>query len=72
MTMIDAIETARKEWQKQYGNCAMCSAGDTPKDGLHRNKYRCGNAVTCTLCINAGMQHGDQCAACGRIEMSAT
>lgn len=50
------------------GKCSMCAVGDEPVNGLHRGQYRCGNEETCMLCHNAGMEYGDQCAACGRIE----
>jgi len=63
-----AIDAAQKADHAENGKCAMCTIGDEPTGGLHRGQHRCGNNDTCTLCHNAGMEYGDQCAACGRIE----
>ena len=63
-----AIDRARKEDHLKNGKCAMCAAGDEPLDGLHRGTYPCGNENTCIFCHNAGMEYGDQCSGCGRIE----
>ena len=68
MSLEEAISKARTASHHADGKCSMCAAGDEPENGLHRGQYRCGNEATCTLCHNAGMEYGDQCAACGRIE----
>jgi hypothetical protein len=68
MSLEEAISKARTASHHADGKCSMCAAGDEPENGLHRGQYRCGNEETCTLCHNAGMEYGDQCAACGRIE----
>lgn len=68
MGLTEATERARQTSRHRDGKCSMCAAGDEPENGLHRKQYRCGNEGTCSLCNNAGMEHGDQCAACGRIE----
>lgn len=68
MGLEEAVTRARKEWRHKHGKCTMCTVGDEPKNGLHAGEHRCGNEDTCTLCHNAGMEYGDQCAACGRIE----
>lgn len=68
MGLREAINKARKTDHMKNGKCAMCAIGDEPLNGLHRDRFYCGNEVTCTLCHNAGMEYGDQCAACGRIE----
>lgn len=67
-----AVEKARHQSHMEDGKCSMCASGDEPENGLHRGEYRCGNAETCILCHNAGMEYGDQCAACGRIEKHKT
>ena len=64
----EAIKNAREASHHSDGKCSMCAVGDEPVNGLHRGQYRCGNNDTCTLCHNAGMEYGDQCATCGRIE----
>lgn len=62
------VERAREASHHEDGKCSMCAAGDEPENGVHRGQYRCGNEDACMLCRNAGMEYGDQCAACGRIE----
>ena len=71
MSLIDAINAAQKSWEGEHGKCSVCAIGDEPVNGLHRDKHPCGNEDTCLLCKNAGMEYGDQCAACGRIEKTA-
>ena len=71
MSLLDAIDAAQKSWEAEHGKCTMCACGDEPQGGLHRGKHPCGNEITCLLCHNAGMEYGDQCAACGRIEKRA-
>lgn len=68
MSLSEAVERARKKFHFERGKCSMCAIGDEPVNGLHHGKYKCGNEDTCTLCHNAGMEHNEQCAACGRIE----
>ena len=68
MTLDEAICQARKNHHMRDGKCAMCASGDIPKNGLHHNKYWCGNNDTCVLCHNSGMKYGEQCKACGGIE----
>ena len=63
-------EAARIESYHKHGNCLLCHLGYQPRNGLHEDKHRCGNNDTCSICHNAGMENGDQCAACGRIEKS--
>lgn len=70
MNLSEAIEKARKKSHLEDGKCSMCAIGDEPYGGLHRGQHKCGNNDTCILCHNAGMEYGDQCAACGRIEKS--
>lgn len=67
MTLEKAIDTAEKKWQHKHGKCTMCAIGDEPVNGRH-GEHSCGNSESCVLCHNAGMEYGDQCAACGRIE----
>lgn len=67
MTLKKAIDTAEKEWQRENGKCTMCAIGDEPVNGMHGEHY-CGNYETCMFCHNAGMEYGDRCAVCGRIE----
>lgn len=69
-SLSEAIDEARKADHAENGKCTMCAIGDEPSGGLHREQHRCGNNDTCTLCHNADMEYGDQCAACGRIEKS--
>ena len=64
----EAIAKARKTSHMKNGKCSMCASGDEPTKGLHRGQYKCGNNDTCSLCHNAGMEYGDQCKVCGRIE----
>ena len=66
-----AIDTARKASHGKHGKCSMCAIGDEPINGVHRGKYKCGNNDPCLLCRNAGMEYGDQCTACGRIEKTS-
>ncbi len=66
--MKEAIERARIISHHADGKCSMCAAGDEPENGLHRGRHHCGNEDTCLGCHNAGMEYGDQCKACGRIE----
>ena len=68
--LATAISGARESFQALHGNCSMCAVGDVPIRGLHRDEHKCGNATACLLCINAGMECGDQCAACGRVQIS--
>ncbi len=68
VNLAEAISKARTASHHADGKCSMCAAGDEPENGMHRGQYRCGNEDTCELCHNAGMEYGDQCAACGRIE----
>lgn len=72
MSLAKAVKEAEERWQRINGKCSMCAVEDTPNSGMHRGTHRCGNAVACLLCHNAGMEYGDQCAACGRIEKSKT
>ena len=67
-SLSDAVNEARKISHMRDGKCSMCAVGDEPVNGLHRGKHQCGNETTCTLCHGAGMEYGDQCQACGRIE----
>jgi len=67
-SLTDAVAKARHASHLADGKCSMCAAGDEPVDGYHRGIHRCGNEQTCLCCHNAGMEYGDQCAACGRIE----
>jgi len=68
VSLTEAIDKARKASHHADGKCSMCAAGDEPVNGLHRGQYPCGNEQACLCCHNAGMEYGDQCAACGRIE----
>ena len=68
MITTQMIDAARKQDHMVEGKCSMCASGDEPVNGLHRGEYACGNEVTCVLCHNAGMEYGDRCAGCGRIE----
>jgi hypothetical protein len=68
-TLSDAIQEAQRAHHLKHGKCSICAVGDRPQNGLHMGKYRCGNNDPCILCHNAGMEFGDQCAACGRVEM---
>ena len=68
MSLTEAIDSARLSGHHADGKCSMCAAGDDPENGMHRGQYPCGNEQTCLCCHNAGMEYGDQCAACGRIE----
>jgi hypothetical protein len=68
MSLKNAVKVAREEFHHKHGKCSMCAVGDEPTNGLHQGIYRCGNEDTCLGCHNAGMEYGDQCAACGRIE----
>lgn len=64
----EAIDKARRESHMKDGKCSMCAVGDEPFNGLHCSKYKCGNNDTCLLCHNTGMEYGEQCEGCGRIE----
>jgi len=70
MNMKSSIDEAKQAYHLENGKCTMCELGDEPAGGLHRGEHRCGNENTCLLCHNAGMEYGDQCQACGRIEKS--
>ncbi len=63
-----AVEKARHMSHMKDGKCTMCAIGDEPINGLHEGRHRCGNEDTCFFCHNAGMEYGDQCQCCGRIE----
>lgn len=67
--LTKAIEKARSIGHRRDGKCSMCAAGDRPRNGLHQDRHRCGNAAGCSLCHSAGMDVGDQCKACGRVFM---
>lgn len=69
MSLAEAISEARAAGHLEYGKCAMCAVGDIPYYGLHQGAFRCGNEDTCLLCHNSGMEPGDQCSGCGRIQM---
>jgi len=68
----ETIDKARKASHHADGKCSMCAVGDEPVNGLHRGQHKCGNNDTCLACHNAGMECGDQCQACGRIEKHKT
>lgn len=68
MSLEEIINKARILSHQAGGKCSMCAAGDEPHNGLHRGQYKCGNEQTCLLCHNAGMEYGDKCQGCGRIE----
>jgi len=68
-TLSDAVSAARKKHHLMRGRCSMCAIGDQPYNGIHKGRYPCGNEDTCILCHGDwGLEYGDQCQACGRIE----
>lgn len=65
MSLTDAINAARIEWERQHGRCSMCATGDRPLGGLH-GSHACGNATGCTICHGC-LPVSEQCQACYRI-----
>lgn len=70
-TLQEAIKIAREADHFENGKCSMCAIGHKQESGVHTyngEDHRCGNFDTCLMCHNAGMEYGEQCQACGRIE----
>jgi len=66
--LAEAVQIARQRWHLKHGKCSMCSVSDKPVNGRHRGKFHCGNDDACMLCRGC-LPEGEQCRACGRINM---
>jgi hypothetical protein len=66
-----AVAVARERWHLKHGKCSMCSVGEKPINGKHRGQFHCGNDDACMLCRGC-ITEGEQCRACGRINMEVT